>query len=84
MKIKALIDIRWRSEVNCRLIDECKAGDSVEMSDELGQQFIDVKKAELHCDKPVKKEIKIVNPVEEVKTPTPRKKATKRSYKKKG
>lgn len=84
MKIKALIDIRWRSEIDCRLVDECKAGDSVEMSDELGQQFIDVKKAELHCDKPIQKETKIIHPVKEVKATQTKKKATKRSYKKKG
>ena len=81
MKIKALIDICWRSEIDCRVIDECKAGESVDISDELGQQFIDAKKAELHTDKPIK-EVKVVEPVKEIKA-TPKKK-TKRVYKKKG
>ena len=67
MKLKALKDMSWRSEVNCRVIDHCKAGDSCEMSDELGQQFIDVDKAELWTKKPAVKEIKIVAPVQEVK-----------------
>jgi hypothetical protein len=82
MKIKALIDICWRSEINVRNIDHCKAGEVCEMSDELGQQFIDSGKAELPSKPKAVKEVKVVEPVAEVKeVKAPSKKKTRRSRK---